>query len=82
MAILGECFVAPDAINGNAQKFGIEFCEFGKNFVVESHLISADGAEIRGIKRENYGTAAKFAERETLIGSDRKFEFRSGGAGG
>src|SRR5580693_9402628 len=67
MAIFCECFVAPNAVDGDAEKFGVELCEFGKHFVVESHLIAADGAEVRGIKREDYRTAAEFAEREALI---------------
>lgn len=58
MAVFGECFVAPGAIDGNAEKFGVEFLKFREDFIVESHLIAAYGAPVRGIEGEDDGASA------------------------
>ena len=73
--------MAPDAVHGDAEELGVEFLEFGEDFVVEGHLIAADGASVRGIEGEDDGAAAEFAEGEALIGSDVEGEIGSRSSG-
>src|SRR5579864_5823509 len=82
VAVVGESFVGPHTVDRDAEKFGVEFRELGKNFIVEGHLIAADRAPVGGIEGENYRAAAEFAKSEALIGSYGKTEFWSGSSRG
>ncbi len=76
VTIFGEFFVTPDAVDGDAEKFGAVFFEFREDFVVEGHLIAADRTEVGGIEGENHGISAQLAESELLIGRDVEREIR------
>src|ERR1700704_1407255 len=77
VAILGERLVAPDAVDGNAQQLGMKLLELRKKFVVQTHLVAADGTPVGGIKRQNHGLTAKLAQGQSLIGRHMKSEIRS-----
>jgi hypothetical protein len=76
MAVFGKGFVTPGAINRNADEFGVELLEFGKDFVVEGHLIATDRTPIRRVEGEDDRASAKFMEGKILVGSNAKSEIR------
>jgi len=81
VAVLAERLVTPHAVHGNAQQLGVEFLKFGKKFVVQAHLVAAHRTPVGRIERQNYRSAAQFAQGQSLIGCDVKSEIRSRGSG-
>src|SRR5579859_2122482 len=82
VAVFSECRMTPWTIDGDAKHFGIELLKLWEDFVIKSHLISADGTPVGGIKGEDNGTSAQVAQAQGLIGSDVQGEVRSFGACG
>jgi hypothetical protein len=81
MAIFGERIMAPRTIHRNPQKRRFELLEFREYFVVEGHLIAADGAPVRRIESQNEWLAEQLAEGEFLIGCDMEGKFRGRSTG-
>jgi hypothetical protein len=75
-AITAERGVAPGTVHRDANQFRAEAFELRENFVVERHLIAANGAPIGRIKGEHDGLATKLAQLHRLIGSAVKTEVR------
>jgi hypothetical protein len=61
--------MAPDSVNQNAQNLRVEFLKFGKHFVVQAHLITADGAPISRLKDKDHRSSAELAQSDDLIRS-------------
>src|SRR5437867_9753765 len=59
--------MTPDSVYGDSEKFGVELAELGHQLRVESQLVAADGAPIRGIKAKHDRPAEKISERDMLI---------------
>src|SRR5258708_3446687 len=81
-AVLLEREVAPDAVDRDPEQLGAELPEFRQDLVIERHLVAADGAPVRRIKREDDGAPEELAERDLLIGRAVQAELRSARAGG
>ena len=80
--MLAICGVAEWAVNGNAEEVGIESLEFGKDFVIERELISANGAPIGRIKNQDDGLSAVIGKAQEFSRLRGKDEIRSDDAGG
>jgi hypothetical protein len=70
MVMLREGIVTPDAIDRDAKDLGAILFKLRERLVVEGHLITANGAPVRGIKREDHGPTGEIRERQTLIRRD------------
>ena len=55
LALLGECLVAPGAIDGDAQQLCAVFLEYRTDLVVERYLIAEDRAPVRRIEARMTG---------------------------
>ena len=80
-SVFGERFVAPFAVDRDAQHLRLEFRELFEHFVVEGNLVAADRAPVGGIKDEHYRLAPEIRERVGLAGDRFKREWRRGSAG-
>ena len=73
--------MTPGAVNRNAHQFSIKTLEILQDFVVERHLIAANGTPVCRIKREHHISAAKIAQARTLIRGAAQIEIGSLRAG-
>src|SRR4030095_16911298 len=68
ITVLPVSAVTPCAINGDAQQICLVALELRQAFVVERHLVAADGTPICRVKGENDRASAKVFQRKLLIG--------------
>src|SRR6267378_8354282 len=73
--------MTPDSVHGDSEEFGIKLPEFRHQLRIESQLVAADGAPIRGIEAENHGPTEKIPEGDMLIRRRLEGEIRRLGAG-
>src|SRR2546422_11764423 len=59
--------MTPDSVHGDSEEFRVELPEFGHQLRIESQLVAADGAPIRGIEAEHHRPTEKISERDMLI---------------
>ena len=59
--------MTPDSVHGDSEEFSVELPEFGHQLCVESELVAADGALIRGIEAKHHRPTEKIPERDVLI---------------
>src|SRR6266705_2270998 len=59
--------MTPDSVHGDSEEFSVELPEFGHQLCVESELVAAHGAPIRGIEAKHHGPSEKIPERDMLI---------------
>src|SRR3989442_4004801 len=59
--------MARGSVDGDSEEFGVELPELGIQLSVESQLVAADGAPIRGVDAQYHGPAQKISERDMLI---------------
>src|SRR5712672_83056 len=77
-AIPAESRVTPCAIHRDAKEFRVEGFEFRQHFIVEGHLVAADGAPVSGIKCQHDGSPAKVAQADLLVRGALECEIGSG----
>src|SRR5437870_12044585 len=80
-AIFRKCQMTPDSVHGDSEEFGIELPEFRHQLRIESQLVAADGAPIRGIEAKHHRPAEKIPERDMLIRRRLEGEVRRFGPG-
>jgi len=68
-------------VQGETDELRARLMEFGKDLVVQRHLVAADGAPVRGVERQDQGPAAQFFQRNRLVRGSRQGERRGGRAG-
>src|SRR6266480_5794167 len=73
--------MTPDSVHGDSEEFGVELPELGHQLRIESQLVAADGAPIRGIEAKYHGPAEKIPERDMLIRRRLEGEVRRLGTG-
>src|SRR5439155_26971576 len=66
-AILRYRQMTQDCVDGDSEELGIEFPELAHQVRIQSQLVAADGAPIRGIETKHDGPAEKIPERHMLI---------------
>ena len=76
MSIFRKGGVTPRAIHGDADKLGLVLLKLRQHLVVQRHLIAANRAPIRGIKREHDRSPPKFIKSEPLIRRAAQIEIR------
>src|SRR5205807_6958218 len=79
VAILRKRQMTPDSVDGDSEEFRFEFPELRHQLRIQSQLVAADGAPIRGIETKHDGPAEKIPERDMLI--RRRFEGEVWGLG-
>ena len=72
-----ERAVAPHTVDGNAKQLCAVFVELPMHFVVDRHLIPADGAPVGWVERQHDWPAAEVGEPDHLVGGGLKRERRS-----
>ncbi len=77
----GKFQMTPDSVDGDSEEFGFEFPELRHQLRIQSQLVAADGAPIRGIETKHHGPAEKIPERDMLIRGRLEGEVRRLGAG-
>src|SRR5947209_20091667 len=80
-AIFRKCQMTPDSVDGDSEEFRVELPEFRHQLRIESELVAADGAPVRGIEAQHHGPAEKISERYMLIRRRLEGEVRRLGAG-
>src|SRR5439155_18861198 len=81
VAILRKRQMTPDSVDGDSEELGFEFPELGHQLRIQSQLVAADGAPIRGIETKHDGPAEKIPERDMLIRGRLEGEVWHVGAG-
>src|ERR1700730_7326731 len=81
VTVLCECRMAPMAIDRDPNKFGAVIVKLGQDFVIERHLIAADGTPIGGIEGKNDDFVRKIVQRKHLVRGHVKVKSRSSRAG-
>src|SRR5258706_7809055 len=76
LAVVRAGGMAPDAVDRDAQELCIVPLKFFQNLVVEGELIAADGAPVGRVECQDDGVAAKFGQRDLLIGRAVQVEGR------
>src|SRR5207249_12048281 len=59
--------MTPDSVDGDSEEFRFEFPELRHQLRIQSQLVAADRAPIRGIETKHHGPAEKIPERDMLI---------------
>src|SRR5208283_5432124 len=79
--IPGKCGMTPDAVDRDANHLGLVFLELRVDFVVKSHLVSADRAPIRWVESQHHRLPAQIAQRKALVRSYGQGEVRGESSG-
>src|SRR3989442_1828056 len=72
--------MTPNAVHGDSEQFSIELPEFRHQLRIESQLVAADGAPIRGIEAKHHRPTEKISQRDMLIRGSLEAEVRRLGA--
>src|SRR5712664_875657 len=73
--------MTPYAVHGDSEELRFELPEFRHQLRVESQLVTADGAPIRGIEAKHHRPTEKISKSDMLIRRSFEGEVRRLGAG-
>ena len=76
-----ERHVAPRPVHAHAQELRPVLLELREDLVVQRHLVPADRAPVRRVKRQDHRLAAEVAQRDALVRGAGEREVGGGGVG-